>query len=109
MKLKKAEQYLEDIKEKYHIGTAWQVTKPYLLEVIKTAQIDAIEETVKLCAENAKIRHDYYDYDTPELYNKYKHEGFERCDGDGVQYGVDVVSIDKNSILNCAEILKKEL
>ena len=85
------------------------LTQESVIEVIKMVQLEVIEETVKLCAENAEIRHDYYDYDTPELYNKYKHEGFERCDGDGVQYGVDVVSIDKNSILNCLEILKKEI
>ncbi len=108
--MKKAHEYLDEI-ESVEFNQSDDIFHRNLVveELIKRIQLETIEATVKLCAENAKIRHDYYDYDTPELYNKYKHEGFERCDGDGVQYGVDVVSIDKNSILNCAEILKKEL
>ena len=108
--MKKVYEYLDEIESvEFNQSDDIFYRNSIIEELIKRIQLETIEATVKLCAENAKIRHDYYDYDTPELYNKYKHEGFERCDGDGVQYGVDVVSIDKNSILNCLEILKKEL
>jgi hypothetical protein len=108
--MKKVYEYLDEIESvEFNQSDDIFYRNSIIEELIKRIQLETIEETCKICAENAKIRHDYYDYDTPELYNKYKHEGFERCDGDGVQYGVDVVSIDKNSILNCLEILKKEL
>lgn len=108
--MKKVYEYLDEIESvEFNQSDDIFYRKSIIEELIKRIQLETIEETCKICAEKAKIRHDYYDYDTPELYNKYKHEGFERCDGDGVQYGVDVVSIDKNSILNCLEILKKEL
>ena len=62
---------------------------------------EACNQTVDLCAENARTRHDYYDkWDENTAYNDHKDEGFERCDGDGMPYGVDVVTINKQSILD---------
>ena len=72
------------------------VIKPYIIEAIKIAQIDTIEETVKLCAENAKL-----------LF----HDGFWKEDKqlEYFQSGENNLQVSKQSILNCAEILKKEL
>ena len=56
-------------------------------EWIKQAQLNAIEETVKLCAENAETK----------------------WNGDYIEVPVNTVTINKQSILNCADILKKEL
>ena len=79
--MKKAEEYLKQLFEEPFDLTSENSIEYDFYQVIKQAQIDAIEETVKSCAESAKIIHNYYDYDTPELYAKYKHDGFERCDG----------------------------
>lgn len=57
--------------------------KAHMLLAIKQAQIDAIEETVKLCAENVEFK---WDENENELFE-----------------------INKDSILNCAEILKQQL
>ena len=89
--MKKAEQYLEDIKEKYHIGTAWQVTKPYLLEVIKTAQIDAIEETCRRCAESVKFCTESF------------------VDKDGLWDIRETNEIDLNSVYEVANKMKEEI
>lgn len=71
--------------------------KRLILETIKQAQLDAIEETCEVCAENATfiitedaiidagIETDYY------------------------ADGVFTTRISSESILNCAEILKKEI
>lgn len=65
------------------------------------AMKEACKQTLELAAENAETRHNYYDkWDENEAYNKHKEFGFERCDGDGIPYGVDVVTINKQSILN---------
>lgn len=62
---------------------------------------EACRQTLELAAENTKTRHDYYDkWDENEAYNQYKDFGFERCDGDGIPYGIDVVTINKQSILD---------
>ena len=77
--MKSAEEYLKNVtcltlrEELYSIG--------------KQMQIDAIEETVKLCAENAETK----------------------WNGDYIEVPVNTVTINKQSILNCADILKKEL
>jgi hypothetical protein len=97
--MKKAEQYLEDIKEKYHIGTAWQVTKPYLLEVIKTAQIDAIEETCRVCAEEGIVEvvdHEELSIETLPANN-------------GKTVILPVYGVDEQSILKIADKMKEEL
>ena len=57
--------------------------------VIRLAQLEAIEETVKLCAENASLKRE--DVGFPSAYGDYEWV------------------LDKDSILNCAEILKKEI
>ena len=67
----------------------------------KKEVIELLSKTLELAAENARTRHDYYDkWDENKAYNKHKDFGFERCDGDGIPYGVDVVTINKQSILN---------
>lgn len=65
------------------------------------AMKEACNQAIDLCAENAKLNHNYYDKDEERaLYNEHKDFGFERCDGDGIPYGVDVVELNKESILN---------
>lgn len=103
--MKKANQYLEDIKEKYNIGTAWQVTKPYLLEAIKIAQIDAIEETCRRCAKKA----------TTKSYKLSIHSKTPRWKKIKEGEEVDLFShafkteISKSSILKVADEMKEEL
>ena len=58
-------------------------------EWIKQAQLEAIEETVKLCAENAEVKYTFV--------------------STGNYSGHDKYIVDKQSILNCADILKKKL
>ena len=60
-------------------------------EIFRAIQLNVIETSVRLCAENAKIEY------------KLEHGGM---------YGeilYDVHKIDKNSILNCIEILKNQI
>ena len=65
------------------------------------AMKEACKQVLELAAENAKTSHDYYDkWDENEAYNKHKDFGFERCDGDGIPYGVDVITINKQSIID---------
>ena len=69
-------------------------------EWIKQAQLNAIEETVKLCSENASM--DLYDY----IGTSFKK--FEQDNHYSINDGT-YVEVSKSSILDCAEILKKEL
>lgn len=94
--MKKAEQYLKEYVGRRYPNTDYNSEEVDIMEAIKQAQIDAIEETVKLCAENAKLLfHDGYWKENKEL------EYF--------QSGENNLQISKNSILNYAEILKKRL
>jgi len=68
---------------------------------IERAIQEACNQAIDLCAENAKLNHNYYDKDEErDLYNEHKDFGLERCDGDGIPYGVDVIVLNKESILN---------
>lgn len=67
------------------------LTEESVIEVIKMVQKEVIEETVKLCAEKAEAK-------ASEM--KPLKPGFNM---------VSFFEVDKRSILNCAEILKKEL
>ena len=60
-----------------------------VLRLIKLAQLETMEETCKVCAENAEV----------EI--KFKSTG----DYSGYKYYV----VNKQSILNCIETLKKEI
>ena len=64
--------------------------KEEIIEWIRQAQLDAIDETVKLCAEKADI----------DLIQEWE----------GIETGYkNKVTVSKTSILNCAEILKKQI
>ena len=70
------------------------------------AMKEACKQVLELAAENAKTSHDYYDkWDENEAYNKHKDFGFERCDGDGIPYGVDVITINKQSIIDTINLV----
>lgn len=84
----------------YHL-LALETLDEHSRDLVIKAMREACNQTVDLCAENARTRHDYYDkWDENTAYNDHKDEGFERCDGDGIPYGVDVVTINKQSILD---------
>ena len=68
-----------------------------IIKTIKQAQIDAIEETVKRCSENAQI--DFVDLTSDKIFD------YSECLLDD---NVDVI-INKESIFGIAEQLKKEL
>lgn len=70
-----------------YIGTSRNIIK-----AIKTAQIDAIDATAKRCAEEATTM------DDPNSY----------CGNTGSEYLPDII-VNKQSILQVAEQLKKEL
>lgn len=76
--MKTAEEYLKNV-------TA-STTREELYDIGKQIQIDAIDATVKMCAEKA-----------------------EAIEGWNTGYSGSAASVDKDSILNCAEILKKEI
>ena len=68
------------------------LTQESVIEVIKMIQEETIEETCKVCAEKA---------DAKIITEWSGNTGSEYCD--------DYAVVDKQSILNCAELLKKEL
>lgn len=93
-----------------------------VLRLIRIAQLDAIEETVKLCAENAIVKlhksGKQVEIETPIL----KEQFYEKGNGDLVSQGFakvgfnrklcyenEIYAVDKQSVLNCAEILKQEV
>ena len=104
--MKTPEQYIKDAINKLHDSDKpWFADNVYdggsgpIIEAIKQAQVDAIEETCKVCAENASI--DLYDF----IGSSFKK--FEQ-DNHYVINDASYIEISKASILNCAGILKKE-
>ena len=87
--IKKAEEYLIYLFEEPYNLEEGSIEKDFL-DVIKMAQLNAIEAAVKLCAENAETEEYLY---------------MDCCP----QCGHTATYINKDSILNCLEILKKEL
>lgn len=86
--IEKAEEFIKDFWGIVDNGcdiTGRNISAYDIALVIKQAQLDAIEETVKLCAHEATV--DFYTDDD-----------WER-----------VYFVNKDTILNCAEILKKQL
>lgn len=93
--MKKAHEYLDKI-ESVEFNQSDDIFHRNLVveELIKRIQLETIEETCKVCSENAKTKV------TKILADDIK-------EGENAYIFVD--TIDKESILNCAEILKKEL
>ena len=93
--MKKAEEYIVE-KETDHWADQ-EFDKSDIINWIKQAQIEAIEETVRRCAESAQI--DFIDLTFNKIFD------YSECllDDD-----VDVI-INKESIFSVAEQLKKEL
>lgn len=94
--MKKAEEYLQESVNKVDaLLSPWYENGIYdgydyvILEAIKSAQLEAIEETVKLCAENAVTKYEFV--------------------STGDYSGFDNWIVNKQSIMNCAEILKEQL
>ena len=96
--MKNAEEYLENIifEDKW----PW-VIEEEVKDIIKQAQLDVIEETCKFCSENTELELRNYKKNPIQVENLGQEISSEY---DGYYYGVDA-----NSILNCAEILKKQL
>lgn len=97
--MKKAEKYLKECDFDGHF-----VSVDAFLSAIKKAQSDTIDEAVKMCADEAKCElNDYFDCTDEQQINNIEiwEEG---CDS--ASY---CVKIDKNSILQVADKLKKEL
>lgn len=80
---------LDDIESYHDIYDAYQALR------------DAFNLGLEVAAENAVLNHDYYDKDEGdyEKFQEYKDFWPNRCDQDGCSYGVDVYSINKESIL----------
>ena len=116
--MKKAEDFIKDLIFEFEspgdMIEAYEhidLTKDELIHLLKQAQIDAIEETVKLCTKNAEIiiKDMYSDSFTTGDYFvvRYNPSGI-----DGVypeECTRHTVAIETISILNCAEILKQQL
>lgn len=81
------------------------LTQESVIESIKQAQLEAIEETVKLCAEKAET----ISFKKSQFgkYRKWQNikEG-EEVDLFSYHF---MTKVNKQSILNCEEILKKEI
>jgi hypothetical protein len=86
--MKKAEQYLKQLFEEPFNLEESSIEDDFL-QVIKQAKIDAIEETCRVCAEEAELR-----YEEPCVLS------YCECKD---------AYIDKQSILSVADKLKKEL
>ena len=107
--MKKATEYLKELNYENFND---EVDIDDAISIIKQAQIDAIETTVKRCAEEAKMSHKYYPKEGKGNYKKYcefKGSYPERYDSYGESIGVDVFQVNQTSILQVAEKLKKEL
>ena len=83
-------------------------------EWIKQAQLDAIEETVKLCAKNAKLLEqsnwgNYEDAHNDSNPNLEEKEVIKKNNYGHGDCTYQIIRVSKQSILNCADILKKEL
>lgn len=65
------------------------LSQDVIIEVIKQAQIDSIEEAIKLCAESAMTKYTFV--------------------STGDYSGFDNWVVDKQSIMDCGEVLKSEL
>lgn len=106
--MKKSEEYLENNKydiidaigNSFYNTVSYQIHEEIIKEIIKQAQIDAIDEAVKMCAENAKLA--FADgYEIPD----YCEEPFN-CIKNEVG---DTWYIKRESILQVADKLKIEL
>lgn len=110
--MKKAEEYIENIDSYLVEEVLYQfpLARVKFLEIIKQAQIDAIDAAVKICAETAKMSHEYYSKeDNYKKYCEFEETYPTRCDYYGEPIGVDVFQVNKGSILQVADKLKKEL
>ena len=97
--MKKAEEFIpfmNKVSETVIVSGRQYWNREFIVRLIKQAQLEAVEETVKLCAENAKL-----------LFT----EGFWKEDKqlEYFQSGENNLQVSKQSILNCIEILKKEI
>ena len=91
---------LEKLNPNSFIQVFYKINRSEILDIIKAIQNDAYNQAIDDALENAAIHQKYYnEYDHRKMYIKWRNKGFPRIDGDGYQYGVDVVSIDKDSIL----------
>lgn len=73
-----------------------------VLKLIKLAQIDAIEETCKVCAEEAKLCWKNESHPKGYPYFAWNPTGLEK-------YGDKAIHVNRQSILSVADKLKKEL
>lgn len=91
--MKKAYEYLDEI-ESVEFNQSDDIFHRNLVveELIKRIQLETIEETCRICAEKAKAE------------VKYEYSG-----NTGSEYCDTYAIVNKDSILNCLEILKKEL
>lgn len=90
--MKKPEQYIEQFYKNESLNSK------VIYDFIKQIQVDTIDETVKLCAENVQLG--YY-----EFKEDWMEEPFNMVSDD---LG-NIHAINKQSILKCAEILKQQL
>lgn len=104
--MKKVEEYIKNI-DSYLVEEVLEefpLVNSTLKEIIRQAQLDAIEETCKFCAENAVTKAEYKLNIKGSRYKKWE-------EGDNIHLfeTTQRYSVDKQSILDCAEILKKQL
>lgn len=95
--MKKAEEYIDT--SNWNDKWFWKIEEE-VIKAIKQAQIEAIEETVKLCAENAEADIVFLG----DLAQEQLKSGEPFLSEEDYE-----VYVLKQSILNCAEILKKEI
>jgi hypothetical protein len=94
------EEEVSKIEKQQFIKLFYYFNKSKIIDIIKKIQNDAYNQAIDDAAENAMIYQKYYnEYDHKTMFTRWKNKGYPRVDGDGYQYGVDVINIDKESIL----------
>ena len=109
--MKKAEEFIpimNKVSETVIVSERQYWNREFIVRLIKQAQLEAVEETVKLCAENAAMTGYYSE---PSSVQSIRTKSIKRLwENKATGFKVEVsLKIDKDSILDCAEILKKEI
>ena len=101
--MRKAEEYYVEMVKHSAFNDFGKFQKD-VLNAIKQAQIEAIDETVKMCSKNATVKSEYKANVKGGRYKEWE-------DGDYIELfdTTQRYSVDKKSILQVADKLKKEL
>ena len=113
-KLKSAEELYSQLLDEcpWSVAISKSAIKPYILELVKIAQIDTIKTTAENCAKDAKLDKSYnygsFNYDLAVWEEDDKSYWYKESYGHG-DCGYEARRVSKQSILNVADKMIKEL